>query len=509
MKLNNIKTYILFTGILSQVIGLNAQTYIGLNHSNLGGIHQANLNPANIANSRHRLYFNGITAGFGFNNDYLKLNFPFPILNLITGKVPSSYTNSNGSLVFQDNWLKEDINGRAKNMNLYLQTKAPGFMMSLPHGFAFGFQYKNTINFQMNDVSEPLARLARYGIDSSKGGLSYSGPNQFQIGQTFGDNSFTVNVNAFGEFGVTLAKTIINTENLVLKFGVTPKLLLGYATGYIKNRGLLLKAAGTDTIVLGETDLEYGYTDISAFSKLQNINFGAINNKLQGSGFGYDIGAAFEYKNKALKNVSNKKNNYTFRGGISILDGGHIAYKNKIKNTRISNTGGDKAFIISPAFASAWSNGTDKGLKYTDSVMRTLLSVDTTAKTIQTNMPSTLNLQFDYNIFKFLYLGANLSQDLRGKNSIGMRKPSYIVIIPRFESRFLELALPIGMMNDYKNPRLGMYLRIGPAFIGSDNLIGQLKGKDIYGTDVYFGISFGITKKKNKSSSDKDSGCNQ
>lgn len=505
MKLINIKTCILFTGFLSQVIGLKAQTYIGLNHSNLGGIHQANLNPANIANSRHRLYLNGVTAGFGFNNDYLKLNFPFPIMNLITGNVPTSYQNSNGSLVFQDNWLKENVNGKSKNMNLYLQTKVPGFMMSLPHGFALGFQYKNTVNFQMNDVSEPLARLARYGIDSSKGGVSYSGPNQFQIGQTFGDNSFTVNVNAFGEFGVTLAKTLVNTENLVIKVGATPKLLLGYATGYIKNRDLLVKAAGTDTIVFGETDVEYGYTDIKAFTNLQNINVGAITNKLQGSGFGYDIGAAFEYKNSAMKNVTNQKNNYLFRGGISILDGGHIAYKNKIKNTRITNTGGDKTLIISPAFASAWANGSDKGLKYTDSVMRTLFNVDSTAKTIQTNMPSTINLQFDYNLFKMFYIGANFSQDLRGKRSVGMRKPSYIVIIPRLESRFIEVALPIGMMNDYRNPRIGMYLRIGPVFVGSDNLIGQLRGKDIYGTDVYFGVSFGITKKKNQSSSDKSS----
>ena len=196
MKLINIKTCILFTGILSQVMGLKAQTFIGLNHSNLGGIHQTNLNPANIANSRHRFYLNGVTAGFGFNNDYLRLNFPFPIMNLITGKIPSAHQNSSGSLVFQDNWLKENLNGKSKNMNLYLQTKAPGFMVSLPHGFALGFQYKNTVNFQMNDVSEPIARLVRYGIDSSKGGVSYSGPNQFQIGQTFGDNSFTVNVNA-------------------------------------------------------------------------------------------------------------------------------------------------------------------------------------------------------------------------------------------------------------------------------------------------------------------------
>lgn len=506
MKLNNIKTYILFTAILSPIFGLKAQTYIGLNHSNLGGIHQSNLNPANIANSRHRLYFNGLTAGFGFNNDYLKLNFPFPIMNLITGKVPSAYTNPNGSLAFSDNWLSENINGKPKNMNLYLQTKVPGFMMTLQKGFALGFQYKNTVNFQMNDVSEPLARLARYGIDSSKGGVSYSGPNQFQVGQTFGDNSFTVNINAYGEFAVTLAKTLINTENLVLKIGVTPKLLLGYANAYVKNRGLLIKAAGTDTIEFGETDVEYGYTDIAALQNIQNINVGMVSQKLQGSGFGYDIGAAFEYKNKSMKNVTNQKNNYVFRGGISLLDGGHISYKNKIKNTRITNTGGNKMLVITPQLADAWANSSDQGLKFTDSLMRTIFNVDTSAKTVQSNMPSTINLQFDYNLFKMFYVGANISQDLRGKKSIGMRKPSYIVLIPRLESRFIEIALPIGMMNDYRNPRIGMYLRVGPVFIGSDNLIGQLRGKEITGTDLYFGLSFGITKKKNRSKdSDSDS----
>ena len=505
MNLNNIKSAVLFTTFLSSAVFSDAQSFIGLQHSNLGGIHQSVLNPANIANSRHRMYVNGITAGFSLYNDYLKLNFPFPVMNLITGNVPATYKNADGSLKFQDAWLSENVNDKPKNLNLSVQTRVPGFMMTLPKGWAFGFQYKNTIAFQVNDVAEPLARLARYGIDSSKGSVSYSGPNQFQIGQTFGDNAFTVNMNAFGEVAVTLAKTVVKDKNLVIKAGVTPKLLLGYGSAYINNRGLQIKAAGTDTVVFGETDVEYGYTDPGNLGSISNINVNALSSKLQGSGFGFDIGAAFEYKSDKTKVVTDGNNNYLFRGGISLMDGGHITYKNGLKNTRISNNSGDKMLIITPQFADAWGDGSEKGLKYTDSVMRTLFNVDTSAKVLQSKMPSTLNLQFDYNLFKIFYLGANFSQDLRGKKAIGMRKASYLVVIPRIEHRFFEVALPLGMMNDYRTPRLGFYLRVGPVFVGSDNLIGQLRGKDVYGTDLYFGISMGIMRDKEDKDKDKSS----
>ncbi len=501
MRINTIKSIILFTIFLSSAEFADSQTFIGLQHSNLGGIHQSSLNPANIANSRHRIYVNGITGGFSFNNDYLKLNFPFPFINLITGNVPAQYQNGTGGLNFQDDWLKENVNNKPKNMNLTLQTRVPGFMISLPKGFALGFQYKNTFSIQVNDVAEPLARLARYGIDSSRGSVSYSGPNQFQVGQTFGDNSFTVNVNAFGEVAVTLAKTIVSDNNFVLKAGVTPKLLLGYASGYIKNRGMLIKAAGTDTIVFGETDVEYGYTDPGKLEDLQSINVNVLNSKLQGSGFGFDIGAAFEYNPSGTKKVTNGKNNYLFRGGVSLMDGGHITYNKNLRNTRITNTGGDKMLIITPEFADAWAgeDGQERGIKFTDSVMRTIFQVDTGRTSFQSKMPATLNIQFDYNLLKMFYVGANFSQDLRGKKAIGMRKPSYFMLIPRMETKFFELALPLGMMNDYRNPRLGIYLRIGPAFIGSDNLIGQLRGKEVYGLDLYFGLSMGINKKKDNS----------
>lgn len=474
-----------------------AQTFLGLQHSNYGGIHQVGLNPANIADSRYRVYINGLTLGAGFNNDYLGLSLPFPMTNLLFGKVPAQYKNSNGGLVIEDNWLRENVNGKPKNMNLYVQFRTPGVMVKLTKGLSVGLQYKNTLSFQINDVAEPLARLARYGIDSSQGSVTFSGPNHFEVGHTFGDNAFTINVNAFGELGATVAKTLINDDKMVLKVGATPKLLLGYATGYIKNRGVQIKAPGTDTIVFGQTDVEYGYTDPSYFADIKTINLDLLNSKLQGKGFGFDIGVTYEYKG-AKGGTKNQKNNYLFRFGASLLDAGSIVYKQQVRNTHITNSGPDKTFVISDAFSSAWQNNTQIGLHYTDSVMRTLFNVDTGAKTLRTKMPTTVNLQFDYNIFKFFYVGANLSQDFRGKKTIGMRKPSYIVVMPRIETRMFELNIPLGLMNDYKTGRIGFYLRVGPVFLGSDNAIGLIKSNNVNGIDVYFGISTGIPSKKKK-----------
>lgn len=502
MRLILAKSILLFLTTF-HLLHSQAQTFIGLQQSNYSGIHQASYNPALIATSRHRTYINGLTAGFGFYNDYIRLNLPFNYLNLITGNIPSQYTNSQGKLQFSDAWLSENNSERPKNGSLYFQTRGPGYMQKIGKGFAFGIQYKNNISFQINDVADPLARLARYGVDSSKGSFTYSGPNKFQIGTAYGDNSFTVNMNAYGEIGLTLAKTIIDKDELKINIGVTPKMLLGYGTGYIKNKGLMIKAPGVDTVIFGETDLEYGYTDIKQLTNINAINFNALTSKLNGKGFGYDAGVSFEYNPTGARHVTNGKNAYLFKGGVSLLDAGRITYNHNLKNTHLTNSGSEKTFVITDEFAKAWSNGQTRGLAYTDSVMRTIFNVDTSAKQVVSRLPTTLNFQFDYNVFKMFYVGANLSQDLRGKKSIGSRKASYLMVIPRFESKLFEISLPIGLMNDYTAGRMGVYLRIGPVFVGSDNLIGQIRSNNIYGADIYFGISTGITSKKNKA---EDSG---
>ncbi len=490
-KYTNFKGFKVKISLLATLLFLftntQAQTFLGLQHSNMSGIHQAGLNPANIADARHRIYINGLTFGAGFNNDYLKLSLPYNLFDLFTKQ-------SARSTPINNNWFTENLNGKPKNLNLYAQFRTPGAMFKLTKGLSVGFMFKNTFAFQVNDVAQPLARLGRYGIDSTKGTTLYSGPNQYKIGDKFEDNKFSINVNAWGEIAGTIAKTIINTETYCIKAGFTPKYLMGYATAYIKNNGVQFKLQGQDSIIFNQTDISYGYTNPT---DLKNINpQGFLSEKLRGGGFGYDAGITFEYNPKTTEALTSKKNRYLFRGGISLLDAGRISYKNPSKNVSVYNGNTDKAFVLDSNLSKAFSNGETEGLRYTDSVFRTIFTIDSSKKNIVTTMPTTLNFQFDYNVLKNFYVGVNWSQDLRGKLISGIRKPSYFMLIPRFESKLIEVSIPMGFMNDYRTGRIGAFLRIGPVFVGSDNLIGQIRSNNYYGADFYFGISTGIPSKK-------------
>lgn len=506
-KLNAItpKKILFFIGLFT-FLHTYSQSYTGLQQSNYGGIHQSNLNPANITGTRHKFHVNVFTMGLGFNNDYLKLDMPFSVVKLLTGNVPDQYhqdNNPNNPIAFQDAWFTENLNGKPKNMNIYDQIKFPGVMVSLPKGFAVGVQYKNTISFQINNMSEPLARLMRYGVDSVKGSTLYSGPTTYNIGQNFADNAFTINMNMYGSWAFTVAKTLIQDDNMVLKAGVTGKYLMGYGTGYIKNNGIEFRTYGYDSIAFGKADIEYGYTDRNILKTYDAINLDMMVKKPEGAGFGYDLGATFEYKPDLTKRILNKKTNYLFRVGLSLLDGGKINYKTKVHTTHITNKTG-AGFKVGRDYMNAWENGLTSGLPYTDSTLRSNFNIDTSGTRIQTTMPTSLNLQFDYNVAKNFYIGANVSQDVRGKQKIGIRTPSSLMVIPRFESDFIEISAPIGLMNDYKMARLGMYFRIGPLFIGSDNIIGLLKANNFYGADFYFGISTGILNKPKKNKGNQD-----
>ena len=475
--------------LLFAMTDTKAQTFLGLQHSNMSGIHQTGLNPANIADSRHKFYVNGFTLGTGFNNDYLKLSLPFSPFDLFTKQ---SVRNT----PIDNNWFTENLNGKPKNLNLYAQFRTPGVLYKISKGLTVALQFKNTFSFQVNDVAEPLAKLGRHGVDSVKGTALYSGPNQYSILQNYKDNRFSINVNMWGEIAGTVAKTIINTETYSLKAGITPKYLIGYATAYIKNNGIQFKLQSQDSIIFNQTDISYGYTNPTDLKNINPQSF--LSEPIKSSGFGYDFGVTFEYNPKIATVVTSKKNKYLFRGGISLLDAGRITYKNPSKNLSIFNGPIDKVFVLDSSLSNAFSNGEEQGLKHADSVFRTIFAIDTSSKNIVTTMPTTLNFQFDYNLFKNFYIGANWSQDLRGKLITGIRKPSYLVIIPRFESKLVEVSFPIGLVNDYRTGRIGAFLRVGPVFVGSDNLIGQIRANNYYGADIYFGISTGIPSKKKK-----------
>jgi hypothetical protein len=87
---------------------------------------------------------------------------------------------------------------------------------------------------------------------------------------------------------------------------------------------------------------------------------------------------------------------------------------------------------------------------------------------------------------------------LVSKKAVAFRRPSSVSLIPRFETRGLEFAMPVLVYDDYQQFGLGFFTRIGPVYLGSDNLIKSLSGNSINGIDFYFGVSTGISAKRSK-----------
>ena len=54
----------------------HGQGWTGLAHSNYGGTNNVYINPATLADSRHKFYLNVVGGNMNFYNTYLELNLP-------------------------------------------------------------------------------------------------------------------------------------------------------------------------------------------------------------------------------------------------------------------------------------------------------------------------------------------------------------------------------------------------------------------------------------------------
>ena len=89
-----------------------AQNFLGISTGTASGTHGLYLNPASIADSRHKVYFNLGTVGLHVNNNYARWNAPFSVFNAVLGKVPADWKNSDGSTNFQPLNFKEILPGK-------------------------------------------------------------------------------------------------------------------------------------------------------------------------------------------------------------------------------------------------------------------------------------------------------------------------------------------------------------------------------------------------------------
>ena len=471
-----------------------AQQWLGISGSNYSGTNSVYNNPANITDSRYKLYVNLGANDIFIANNYAGYNAPYSMLKLLTNSAAQEYRNSKNVIIFKNSYYDINTVGEPYHINMLDDLRTPSFLYTINSKRSVGLlsRVRTIVNF--TDTSLPLANLIRLGIDT----LSLKN-------QAFSLSGTSVNVNSYAEFGVSYGQVLKDEDKDFIKIGVTLKRVVGIYNAHINiqeaNYDIINDPAEPKKQILRVNHLkaDYGYTTEESYSNSKPSPQWMLGSQSAGSGWGIDLGFVYEfrpdirkftYREKGKKKLDASKNKYEFKLGISILDIGGIKYNNPyyVRNWEVG--------VDNKQFNSAdvsMVKGLDDAF---NRINRTEgLSNDKNIHNFTTGLPTALQINVDYHLKDKFYVNSLWVQGMRGNQSISMKMPSSLSITPRWESKWIEVAIPFALLDNYNTFTFGLATRLGPLFFGTDNLGSLLNISSPRGTDLYFGLSLPIFNK--------------
>lgn len=494
--------YFVFVTILLSTSKIHAQQWLGISGSNYAGTYSTTANPANVVDTRYKVYVNLVGNDFFVSNNYLGWDAPYSYWGLLLNTVPQESRNSRGRIVFKESYTDISTSEGDKHVNLSNDTRGPAFMFCFGKQSQWGIAAYTRIRvgFNLDGVNYSTADLIRFGTNRTN---LLNSP--IDVGQP------SLNTNAYVEGGITVGKILFNNEENFVKVGITAKRLVGLHSNHlIINEAkyevvpdiytAAIPGSDKNNILVRKFDASYAYTKQGGIQNASLKPQWLFGGASAGGGWGVDLGFVYEYRPDFQKYTYRKsgevkmdasKNKYLFKLGVSLLDIGMIKYKNQ-------------------AYVEQYNlNVTDQLLTYKD--FQEVTSIDDAfgratraigAKTTDANynynvgLPSSLRVDFDYHLKDHWYVNTVLSQGLRSYRSVGMKMPSLLAVTPRFEKKWVEASATLALLDNYNTVTVGIAGRAGPFFIGTDHFLGVLMkiGKP-RGADIFFGLNIPIFHK--------------
>ncbi len=481
------KIYSLFVFIVLFSSNIFAQGYSMLNNSNYSPLNSVTFNPAKIADSREKFQINLFSFNAYVANDYGHF------------KSLKDIIDNAGSSNDLNHLLQIDNNGKNKNFDLIAELKIPlSFVASINDKSSIAFTMRARTLFGANDISQKLLSVLIDGLDKV---------DNTAFG-TINDAKVNVNANVYAEGALSYGRVLLNSGNHVLKVGITGKYIFGGGSAKAFNNhstiSVLEPTVGdphtSNYVETSNLDANIGYSNPNLLTP-GDISFKSFLDN-SGTGFGGDIGFEYEWRPNFEKynyemdgktNVDQSAVKYKLKFGAAITDLGSINYKN------------GKNLGIKYPQTKTWSQA-DIDQFDTNNLEQSLINVYGNSAVISTKeyksyLPTSLNLNLDYNITNHLYIAANVLHSVINTEKAISPTGNMASIAPRFESRIFELAVPVTYISRYDKVNFGLGIRSGFFFIGSDDLGGVLGFNKFSSVNVYTGINFSIGKKRLK---DKD-----
>ncbi len=460
-------------------VAANAQRYMGMATGNYSSTNSVYLNPANIADSRHKFTVDLFSLNFGVDNNLGTINSS----EIFSGLGADSI----GSI------LKINNQGKFRMMLPYAEVRGPGFMVNLNSKHGVGITTRVRAFNQLNDFDQNIFKV----IQGSAGTDFISQGNQFNY-----------TLHTWAEIGGTYGGVLYEKGKHQVRAGATVRYLHG--GGYVNATSNDLDMSynsGNNRVTINNTDLTFRTTYLNSPS---NSGFGDnLSQALKGlgGGVGGDIGVTYEFRPKYEKytyEMDGKKDNYDrsqpsymLRFSAAVTDLGSITYKRNNSTLSLVNTGNSVSFDANNLkdsvsdYNSLRQFAANKGIS---------IDSNSTGKTV-VGMPTALVLGVDYNIadVKGLYANLTFMGNIASTTKPGNSIYSQFTLTPRYENKTIMVGVPITYNLVNSSIKAGLGVRVGGFFFGSDDMLAFVSDKQ-YGANFYFGAFVPFNKKKVKDS---------
>lgn len=475
----------------------SAQRYIGVATGNWSGTNGLYLNPASIADSRHKFTIDLFSVNVGINNNMAKFN------DGIGGLFGVADGDFASALTFED---QETFSLHAP----YMEFRGPGAIVSINNKHSIALTTRVRAFNQFHNFNQDLYRtIVDNGFsDAVTAGTNYS----------IQADGFNYTAHGWSEIGLSYAGVIYDGGKHFVKGGITLRYLMG--AGYVGMTSDNLDATvypNEDSLIITSTSLNYGSNITNEVGLGNNISdfIGG-----SGSGIGGDLGFIYEYRPDAgsytydmdgKTGISDRsQNKYLIRASLAITDLGSIKYSDNNFVTNINTFPAPNNIAIVKGSELAENIGNYNNLRKYAAEHNLDVDSGTNTTTSKLKMPTSLIANVDYHAVKGLYINAMFIANMANQDEFGNSWYNQLTITPRWDTRVWSVGVPLTYDFLTKSMKMGVGVRVGGFFLGSDDMLG-LFGSG-YGANLYFGASVPINYKKPKDAdgdlvSDKKDKC--
>ena len=458
--------------IVLSISNAKAQDFLPFVNDNYAGITGVHINPASIADSRYRFDMTLMGLSVNVYNNYLYGNRDY----LMDYKNISQYDVQKELLGLLPK------NGKDKFVYQDLRLDLMNFMFTINPRIAVGFtagvrQYLNVDNLNGDFVD------MFWNINETP--IPYN--------ERFVGSDIRVTSSVWAEYGLTLAGVLYKSDHHVIKAGMNVKLIQGLASAYANVENLDAIRISEDTASFYNTHVNYGIS-----GNIGNmITDGFNTNQLKGKfSMGFDFGIVWEWRpdyEEHLYDMDGKtglerrnENKYKLRVGLSVKDIGVVKFQ-KWQYSQDFTMNGDIDMNIFEKV-----QGPEELFKVLEA-NPDLFTINEGEEIYRMSLPTSVSLQIDYNIAKNLYVNLTPYFALRQGDNKYSKVHTYnnISIAPRYETAWFGVSVPL-QYSQISGFSLGTGLRLGPLWVGSNNILNTLFTREISGVNVQALLKFPI-----------------